>query len=68
MTDKRKTGEGAMKGWRTRRDRDHVRASVDVILKLWDEVNARLTLALEQLDKAAIEIERLKALNKSMSK
>ena len=40
--------------------RDEVRAAVDVILKLWDRGSARLTLALEQLDKAAAEIDRLK--------
>jgi hypothetical protein len=30
-------------------------------LRLWDRDNARLTLALEQLDRADAEIERLRA-------
>jgi hypothetical protein len=37
--------------------RDEVRAAVDVILRLSDSRNARLTLALEMLDKAAAHIE-----------
>src|SRR6266567_8188824 len=40
--------------------RDEVRAAVDVILKLSDRQSARLKLALEQLDRAASEIDRLK--------
>lgn len=44
----------------TPKGRDEVRDALDVILKLWDYRNARLTLALEQLDKAAVEIERLR--------
>ena len=38
-----------------------VREALDAVLKLWDQRNARLTLALESLDRAAEEIERLKA-------
>ena len=40
--------------------RDEVRAAVDVILRLSDSQSARLKLALEQLDLAAKEIDRLK--------
>lgn len=47
--------------------RDEVRDAVDVILKLWDTGSARLGLALERLDKAADEIERLKAALKQIS-
>lgn len=43
--------------------RDEVRAAVDAILRLWDQENARLSLALKQLDKGAAEIERLKGAN-----
>lgn len=46
--------------------RDEIREAIDVILKLWDYRNARLTLALEQLEKAAAEIERLKTENESL--
>jgi len=46
----------------TSEGRDEVRDAIDVLLKLWDHRNARLTLALEQLDRAAAEIDRLKAL------
>jgi chromosome segregation ATPase len=41
--------------------RDEVREAVEVILRLSSHDNARLTLALEQLDKAADEVERLNA-------
>lgn len=41
--------------------RDEVRAAIDVILKLNDQRFARLSLALEQLDRAADEIDRLRA-------
>lgn len=41
--------------------RDEVREAIDVILKLSDYRNAKLGLALEQLEKAAAEIERLRA-------
>ena len=41
--------------------REEVRNAVDALLRLWDRDNARLALALEQLDRAAAEIERLKA-------
>lgn len=43
--------------------RDEVRAAIDVILKLSDHSNAKLSLALEQLDRAAAEIERIKSAN-----
>jgi hypothetical protein len=48
--------------------RDEVREAVEIILKLWDHRNARLTLVLEQLDKAAREIERLNRLLIEQSK
>lgn len=41
--------------------RDEVRDAIDVLLKLSDQRNVRLTLALGQLDRAAVEIERLQA-------
>lgn len=40
--------------------RDEVRAAMDVILRLWDYQSAKLDLALQSLDKAAVEIDRLK--------
>ena len=43
--------------------RDEVRAAIDVLLKLSDHRYARLSFALEQLDKGATEIERLKSAN-----
>ena len=46
----------------TQEGRDEVRSAVDVILRLWDYRNARLTLALEGLDKAAIALEQKDAL------
>lgn len=48
--------------------RDEVRAAIDAILRLWDHRNARLTLALEQLDKAAAEIDRLKKINEQTAR
>lgn len=44
----------------TRQGRDEVREAVEVMLKVWDRNNVKLQLALQQLDKAADEIERLK--------
>lgn len=41
--------------------RDEVREAIDAILRIWDYTQAKTTLALEQLDKAAAEIDRLKA-------
>jgi hypothetical protein len=44
----------------TKEGRDEVRAAMEVILRLWDHRNTKLSLALEQLDRAADEIERLR--------
>jgi hypothetical protein len=41
--------------------RDEIRDAIDVILKFWDYRNTKLSLALEQLDRAADEIFRLRA-------
>jgi hypothetical protein len=41
--------------------REEIRRAIDVILRLYDYNTARLELALEQLDKAAAEIDRLRA-------
>ncbi len=43
----------------TTKGRDEVRAAIDAILRAWDRSNTKLGLALEQLDKAAAEIDRL---------
>lgn len=51
---------------RTLEGRDEVRAAVDALLRIYDRDNARLTLALEQLDKGAAEIERLRADNERL--
>jgi hypothetical protein len=40
--------------------REEIRDAVDTILRLYDYDNARLTLALEQLDRADAEIRRLR--------
>lgn len=45
----------------SRTGRDEVRAALDALLRIYDHNNARLILALEQLDKGAAEIERLRA-------
>ena len=45
----------------TKEGRDEVRAAVDALLRVWDHSSAKLLLALEQLDRAADEIERLRA-------
>lgn len=44
--------------------RSEVRAAVEALLRIVDRDNARLALALEQLDKGAAEIERLRALDR----
>ena len=44
----------------TPQGREEIRQAVDVILRLYDYNAARLELALEQLDKAAAEIDRLR--------
>lgn len=46
--------------------KDEVRAAIEVILKLWDHRNTKLALALEQLDRAADEIARLRAENERL--
>jgi hypothetical protein len=46
--------------------RGEVRQAIEAVLRLWDQQGARLTLALEQLDKAATEIEMLKAESKML--
>jgi hypothetical protein len=40
--------------------REEIRQAIDTLLRLYDYDNARLELALEQLDRAAAEIERLR--------
>ena len=46
--------------------RDEIRDAIDIILKFWDYRNTKLSLALEQLDKAADEIFRLRAENEKL--
>lgn len=41
--------------------RDEVREAMEVLLKIYDYRNTKLALALEQLDRAAAEIDRLRA-------
>lgn len=48
--------------------RDEVRAAIDVILRLHDAQSARLTLALEQLDRAAAYIDKMKLGNDKIGK
>lgn len=50
----------------TKEGKDEIRAAIDVILKLWDHRNTKLSLALEQLDLAADEIARLSAENERL--
>lgn len=46
--------------------KDEIRAAIEVILKLLDRRNTKLVLALEQLDRAADEIARLRAENERL--
>ncbi len=45
--------------------RNEIKDAIDVILKVSSYQDARLTIAIEQLDKAAAEIDRLRAIIKS---
>lgn len=46
---------------------DEVRAAIDMLLALSNRRTTRLTLALNQLDKAALEIDRLKKNNEKLA-
>ena len=46
---------------------DEVRAAIDVLLELSNRRTTKLTLALSQLNKAALEIDRLKENNKKLA-
>ena len=44
--------------------RQEVRDAIDALLRIYDRDNARLDLALRELDRAAAEIERLREVEK----
>ena len=46
---------------------DEVRAAIDVLLELSNRRTTKLTLALSQLNKAALEIDRLRENNKKLA-
>lgn len=50
----------------SKRGKDEIKEAIDAILRISSYQDARLTLALEQLDKAADEITRLNTLIDSM--
>lgn len=67
MSDHRIIADGLFPGGMdpaklTELGRAEVRAAIEALLRVWDRDNARLALALEQLDRGAAEVERLRAL------